>query len=122
MSGCAPTTPDNDHISEIIPVTVTFVSVNAVAARRVAEPLLVDRQPSRPRQPDMFTNDSAWSSRPRGYVRLASPRPPAGNDEAQPEEAQPSDTNAETSSAAKASDEQSEEDLEAVAGSPRNGT
>ena len=41
---------------------------------------------------------------------------PAGSDEAKPDVAQTSDTKAEASSTAKASDELSEDDLEAVAG------
>ena len=42
--------------------------------------------------------------------------PPAGSGEAKPDVAQPSDTKAEATSTAKASDELSEDDLEAVAG------
>ena len=42
--------------------------------------------------------------------------PPAGSDEAKPDVAQTSDTKAEATSTAKASDELSENDLEAVAG------
>ena len=42
--------------------------------------------------------------------------PPAGSDEAQQEAAQASDAKAEATSTAKASDELSEDDLEAVAG------
>ena len=42
--------------------------------------------------------------------------PPAGGDVAPQEAAQTSDTNAEVTSTAKASDELSEDDLEAVAG------
>ena len=117
LNGCASTTPDNDHIADIIPVSGPFVPVNAVAVRRVADPPLVDGQPSRPRQPNMFTNGSGWRSKPRGYVRLDPPKPPpAGSVEAQPEAAQPSDTKAEATSTGKASDELSDEALEAVAG------
>lgn len=79
LNGCASTTPDNDHIADIIPVSGPFVPVNAVAVRRVADRPLVDGQPSRPRQPNMFTNGSGWRSKPRGYVRLDPPKPPLGN-------------------------------------------
>jgi Ca-activated chloride channel family protein len=59
LCACRSTPPDNDHIAPIIPATGPFVPVNAVAAQRLAEPPLIDRQPSRPRQPDMFTNEPA---------------------------------------------------------------
>lgn len=59
LAACSSTPPDNDHIAPIIPVTGPFVPVNAVAVQRVADPPLADRQPSRPRQPDMFTNEPA---------------------------------------------------------------
>jgi Ca-activated chloride channel homolog len=73
LTSCASTTPDNDHIAPIIPVTGPFVPVNAVAALRVAEPPLVDRRPSRPRQPDMFSNEPAEEL---GDLLPRAPRPP----------------------------------------------
>ena len=73
LAGCASTTPDNDHIAPITPVTGPFVSVNAVAALRVADPPLVDRRPSRPRQPDMFNNEPAEEL---GDLLPRAPRPP----------------------------------------------
>lgn len=77
LNGCAFTAPGKDDISEIIPATGTFISVNTVAVSRVADPPLVDRQLNRARQPDMFTNDRGWLSRPRGYVGLGSASPPS---------------------------------------------
>ena len=59
VCSCSSTTPDNDHIAPIIPVTGPFIPMNAVAALRVADPPLDDRRPSRPRQPDMFSNEPA---------------------------------------------------------------
>ena len=73
LTSCASTTPDNDHIAPIIPVTGPFVPVNAVAALRVAEPPLDDRRPSRPRQPDMFSNEPAEEL---GDLLPRAPRPP----------------------------------------------
>lgn len=73
VASCASTAPDNDHIAPIIPVTGPFVPVNAVAALRVAEPPLDDRRPSRPRQPDMFSNEPAEEL---GDLLPRAPRPP----------------------------------------------
>ena len=73
VCSCSSTTPDNDHIAPIIPVTGPFVPMNAVAALRVADPPLDDRRPSRPRQPDMFSNEPAEEL---GDLLPRAPRPP----------------------------------------------
>jgi len=73
VAACASTTPDNDHIAPIRPVIGPFVPVNAVAALRVADPPLDDRRPSRPRQPDMFSNEPAEEL---GDLLPRAPRPP----------------------------------------------